>query len=249
MFHTFAWSQSQDTAGVLTLVDAVPDPSMTVSGKNIQVPAYAPMLLGAVGMGANITRAQLQSPSLRRVANMELVPFIPTAVPGNMFFPFLRVQSPIALDVNEQLQCLVAESVAGAERETVIAWIADKAIDPIAGDIYSLRVTAAATLTANQWTNGALVFDQVLPVGVYAVVGAEFLSTNLQAFRFVFQATTPRPGGLPPSAFSAFTPFGQRNGGWGEWGRFESTNPPTIDFLANGADAAETGVIDVIKVG
>lgn len=248
MFHLAGWAQSQDTAGVLTTVDALSDPSMTVAGKNIQVPNYAPYLIGAWAMGATITRAQLQSPSLRRVVNQEIEPLNVAAAVANNFARYVYPESPIALDINEQVQALVAEGAAGAEQEYVLAWLSDGKIDAANGEIRTVRVTAAKTLVANQWTNGALVFDQVLPVGRYAIVGASFISADLIAFRFLFQASTPRPGSIGKSAVNYVEMVGQRYGGWGSWGEFDSTNPPTVDFLASAADASETGVIDLVKV-
>lgn len=249
MFHLSAYAETQDTGGVLTNVAALADPSLTVSGDNIQVPDFGPMLLGAFGLSAGISRCQLQAPSLRRVINQEITALFPALKATTITYPFLFPQSPTPLDINEQLQALVAETTAGAELSTVLVWLCDKPIEPVAGDIYSIRVTAAQTLVAGQWTNGALVFDQVLPVGKYAVVGAVFTGATLQAFRFVFQSQANRPGGLGMAAVTGFTVPQFRQGALGVWGEFMSTNPPTVDFLATAADAAQTGVIDVIKTG
>lgn len=249
MFHLCAYSESQDTGGLLVNCAAVADPSMTVGGDNIQIPDYASQLMGAIGIGATITRAQLQSPSLRRFVNYEIFPLNINALVLDLAKGAWFPSTPIPLDVNEQLQAVVAEAAAGAERESVFVWLSDGPIAPIGGEIYTVRVTGAQALVAFTWTNAALVFDQVLPVGRYAIVGAQFQSTNMLAFRFLFQGSTPRPGGLGINALSNRSPEGQRFGGWGSWGEFESTNPPTVDFFATVADAAEVGVLDLIKVG
>ncbi len=249
MFHLCGWSESQDTAGVLTTVTALGDPAMSVSGDNIQVPNYAPFLIGAWALGVTISRAQLQSPSLRRIVNQEIEPVDIGVVPSSNFKRWVYPDAPIALDINEQLQALIAEGAAGAEQGYVLAWLSDGKIDPYQGEIHTVRVTAAKTLIVNTWTNGSLVFDQVLPVGRYAIVGAYFQSTNLLAFRFLFQQSTPRPGGLGKSQLNHSEMLGQRYGGWGSWGEFDSTNPPTVDFLGAVADTAEVGVIDLVKVG
>lgn len=248
MFHLAAYSESQDTGGVLVPCAALADPSMTVGGDNIQIPDYASMLMGAMGIGANINRAQLQSPSLRRTVNYEIFPLNANAEPLTPQAIAMFGEGPIQLDAGEQMQAYVAEGAAGAEQETVLVWLSDGPIQPIAGDIYSVRVTAAATLAAYGWTNAALTFDQVLPVGRYAIVGAAFLSTGLLAFRFLFQGQTPRPGGVGFDTFSEGPQFGQRFGGWGSWGEFDSTTPPTVDFLSISADTSETGVLDLVRV-
>lgn len=249
MFHLCAYSESQDTGGLLVNCAALADPSLTVGGDNIQVPDYASNLMGAVAQGLTIARAQLQSPSLRRVINFEINPVNQLGLledpPRGLWFP----ENPIALDVNEQVQALVAETAAGAEQETVLVWLSDGPIAPIGGEIHTVRVTAAVATVAYGWTNGALVFDQVLPVGRYAIVGAQFQSANMLAFRFLFQGSTPRPGGVGSDGLDFYPQNGQRLGGWGVWGEFESTNPPTVDFLTAAINAAETGILDLVKVG
>lgn len=249
MFHLCAYSESQDTSGVLTNVAAIADPSMTVSGDNIQVPNYASNLMGVYAIGTTITRAQLQSPSLRRLVNKEIFPVRANATADDDQRLDMFQDNPYQLDVSEQLQALVAEGAAGAERETVLVWLSDGPIAPVGGDIVTVRVTAAQTLATYQWTNAALTFDQVLPVGRYAIVGAEFISAGLLAFRFLFQGSTPRPGYLGGQTVGYIARGPARYGKLGEWGEFESTTPPTIDFLSSSADTSETGVLDLIKVG
>ena len=247
-FHLCGFYESQDSA-VLVPTAALADPSMTVSGDNIQIPDYASMLIGAMGIGANLTRAQLQSPSLRRTINYEIrglnVGAEPLTPPVVNLFPY----TPIQLDVDEQLQAHMAEDAAGASVGVILVWLADGAISPAEGEIFQVRVTNASTLVAYTWTNGALTFDQVLPVGRYAIVGARFESAGLLAFRFLFQGSTPRPGGIGCDAASDLSFQGQRRGGWGSWGEFQSTTPPTVDFLSLSADTAQTGTLDLIRVG
>jgi hypothetical protein len=38
-------------------------------------------------------------------------------------------------------------------------------------------------------------------------------------------------------------------GGWGVWGEFAHTAPPTVDFLSVSADTSEVVHLDLIKVG
>ena len=248
MFHLAAYSESQDTAGVIVPCAAIADPSLTVSGDNIQVPDFAPNLLGAWATGITISRAQLQSPSLRRNVNYEIIPLSVGAVPVSNEPLFYKRDFPIPLDGGEQMQAYVAETAAGAERETVLVWFSDGPIQPVNGEVYSVRVTAAQTLTAFTWTNGSLTFDQALPVGRYAIVGAHFVSAGLMAFRFLLQGQTARPGGIGSQSAAAYATNVQRDGGLGSWGEFEHNTPPTVDFLSQLADTSETGVLDLVKV-
>lgn len=248
MHHICAYFESIDSA-VLTGLTALADPAMTVSGDNIQVPEYAGSLIGAIGIGANITRAQLQAPSLRRMLNYEIRPLNVGAEPLSPIPMALFPENPISLDVDEQLQAWASEDAAGASAVFVIVFLADGPLAPINGEFFTVRVTNASTLVANAWTNGALVFDQVLPVGRYGIVGARFESAGLLAFRFVFQGGAERPGGLGGDTASDLEQTVQRFGGLGSWGEFQSTNPPTVDFLSISADTAQVGLLDLVKVG
>ncbi len=247
-FHLAGWSASVDQAAPAAIA-ALADPSLTVGGNNIQIPDFASMLVGAFGIGVNLTRMQLQSPSLRRVINYEVAPLNYLATPANPP-PFVDIfANPIQLDVGEQMQCFASEDGAGATRMNGFVLLGDGKVDQITEPIFSVRVTAAQALTAFVWTNAALVFDQVLPVGNYGIVGARFSSATMLAFRFLFQGQTPRPGGIGQIAANLLTPDSQRFGHWGVWGVFNSTTPPTVDFLAGAADAAEVGVLDLVSMG
>ena len=143
----------------------------------------------------------------------------------------------------------MAEDAAGASAGTILAWLTDGPIAPVSGEMFTVRVTNADTLVANVWTNGALTFDQVLPVGQYAIVGAVFISAGLLAFRFLFQGSTPRPGGLGYDDVSDLPPDKQRYGGLGVWGEFDSRTPPTVDFLSRAADTSQVGYLDLVRIG
>ena len=248
MFHTAAYTASVDQAS-LAAIAALADPVLTVSGNNIQVPTGTPALGLAFGIGVNLTRAQLQSPSLRRFINYEVRPIIRSATPLNPVPSIDFMDAPIDLDAGEQLQAWTAEDGAGATRMSVIVNLLDKAATPVTDPSFSLRATAGTTLTAYTWTNAALTLDQVLPVGQYAIVGARAESAGLVAFRFVLQNQTPRPGGLGNLSESTLTLPGQRSGGWGVWGTFDNWTIPTIDFFSSSADTSEVVTFDLVKVG
>lgn len=248
MFHTMAWTASVDQA-VLAAIAALADPVLTVSGNNISVPASTPELGFLYGIGVNLTRAQLQSPSLRRMFNYEVRPIQKAATPASPPSYCDMMDNTIALDAGEQLQAWTAEDGAGATRMSVIASLVDKAVTPVTENIYTLRATGAATLVAYSWTNAPIVLDQVLPVGQYALVGARAESAGLIAFRFVFQNQTPRPGGIGALTETGISPSRQRYGGWGVWGTFDNWTIPTVDFFSGTADTSEVLALDLVKIG
>lgn len=247
MFTLVGYSQSQDTAGNLTAVNALADPHVRVSGADIIVPDLV-KIIGLFALGATISRAQMRSPSLRRLVNIELAALNLAATPSSPP-PWLDyTNNPITLVKNEALNAFVAETAVGAEQETVLVILADDVPKPVSGPIVTVRATATTTLVAFAWTNGALTFDQTLPAGKYQIVGARCRSAGLLAFRFVLVGAFWRPGGLGVTSLGNLTPPAQRTGGWGVWGEFAHDVPPTVDFLSSSADTAETMELDLIQV-
>jgi hypothetical protein len=233
---------------VLTPLAAVPDAHVRVVANDIIVPGDFKFLWGATGIGPTLTRAQLTSPSLRRVLLEEVAPIdVGAALPASPRKVFLDDAAPLPLDGGEALDALITNTA--SDRETVLVWLGPGPSRPILQPSYTCRVTAAATLVAGTWTNGALTFDQALPAGNWGIVGARFRSTNLIAFRFVFVGGTYRPGAIGYAATTSLDYDKFRNGNLGMWGTFRHNTPPTVDFLANGADAAETGELDLVYLG
>lgn len=246
MFHLAAYTESQDSA-VLTNVAALPDQSLQVSGDDIIVPDDLPFLLGYYGVGPNLTRAQLISPSLRSTWAEEIAPGDVAAIPASPYAWHYLGDGAIPLVPDEALNALAAEDNAAAARATIAVWLCDQPPQPLVGmEIRSVRVTGTFTATANTWTNGALSFADSLPSGRYALVGARMSSTNLMLFRFVFKGGMYRPGAIGIQVVSDIEDPLFRKGRMGVWGEFQHNTPPSIDVLCNGADAAFAGVLDLV---
>ena len=248
MFTTVAWSESQDTSNVLTAMTALADPHVRVSGDDIIVPGALPWVMGLFGLGANITRARLESPSLRRILNQELGPVDDNATPRSPSRLNDFGSNPIPIDPEEALNFFVSEDTAGAEREYGIAFLTSGVVTPAIGDIRTVRATGTTTLTANAWTNCALTFDETLPAGTYHLVGARGNSSGVVAFRFVFSGLPWRPGGIGEVSVDLVGHRNWRRGRSGVWGTFEHNTPPTVDFLSTSADSSQTLELDLIKV-
>src|SRR6266702_3005832 len=84
MFTVVAWSASVDQAA-LAAIAAVADPHVRINGNDVIVPTEIANLVGAYANGVNITRAQLVSPSLRRLLNPEIAPVDINALPTTPF--------------------------------------------------------------------------------------------------------------------------------------------------------------------
>ena len=196
MFTLVGYTESQDSAS-LTNVAALADPHIRVSGDDVIVPSGLAYVGGVYAIGASITRAQLVSPSIRRRYPFETVPVEIAAEPADPVKYFPMFDNPIALDPDESLNFQAAENGAGAQQSSGFVWLCDGAIAPITGaEIFTIRATNTSTLTAYAWTNGALTYNDTLPAGDYALVGARGSSAGLIAFRFVFSQYAWRPGAI-----------------------------------------------------
>lgn len=247
-FTLIAYSSA--AAGInaaLTALPAVADPHVRVVGNDIYVPVDFKYFWGAAPVGATITRAQMSSPSLRRIFLPEQAPLVIGALPTSPYQFYLRDADPLQLDGGEALDANITNTA--SDRETVLAWLGPGASKPDLRPSYTIRVTSTPTAVAGSWTNGAITFDQTLPAGRYDLVGARFRSTNLIAFRFVFVGGTYRPGGVGYAAQNILDHPKFRDGNLGVWGNFAHNAPPTVDFLANAADASFAGELDLVYLG
>jgi hypothetical protein len=221
---------------------------MRIVGNDVTVDASVPNVLMAMGLGATMTRSQLQTPTLLRMWPNEFVPINAAALPASPHKQLYHDMDPIPLAATEPLDALIQGTSGGSENDLVVAELCDGPITPVTGDIRTIRATGTTTLVANAWTNVALTFANQLPAGTYACVGARARSTNMQAFRIFFVNQWARPGGIGVNAVGDITSLKQRMGYLGTWGQFTHVTPPTIDCLANAADTAETFELDLIKI-
>lgn len=249
-FTVIAYTESEDIATLAQLA-AVADQHVTVSGDNITVPDGLAFLAGAYFSGVSITQGRIDSPSLRGLLFPDIEPLARTTggEPGTPPEFHDWFERPIPLVAGEVVRALAAEDGVGATRRYAFLWLSSGPIAPVAGNIFTVRVTNATTLTADAWTNGALTFDQTLPVGRYQLVGARFQGGGLIAFRMVFPGPNTRPGGLGCDADGDLDHPRFRRGMSGVWGDFRDNAPPTVDFFSNAADSSQVGHLDLIKVG
>lgn len=251
--HLVAFGQSINpaAANTLTPLNVVPDPTVTSNTNQLTVPDKYNQVVysAAIGLLHSISLAQLQSPSLREM----FFPDIDPIATGSTFSSYpeidLQPESPLSLRTNEQLQFYAATAAAapGAQNVYGLVGLSDGPLVPTKGAIFSIHATSAITLAANTWVNGPLVFDQVLPVGNYDIVGMRAEGANLIAARLVFigASALTRPG-VPGCAGP--TSVGSRHfrkGGVGVFGTFNSITPPSVDCLG-ATDTAQNYVFDLI---
>lgn len=248
-FTTVAFSQSQDEGGVLLPVAGVPDQSIRINGNDVVVPPEMNKLVGALAcIGTTGVRAQLVSPSLRRTNPYDIRPFVlglfPTTLEPANFHPL----SPVSLETNEPLDCNVHADPAAAEQQSVVAWLADGPLAPVAGKIIRARFTWTAALVAGVWANAPIVFPDGLPVGIYSIVGAYMVAATAVVARFVPVGAKWRPGFPVAQTAAGLMDDTFRFGNLGKWCDFDQVTPPSLDVLSSAAagSATYTGVVDLI---
>lgn len=249
MFHTCAYYESIDPGGALVPITAVPDDTVSVTGDDIDVPEGMGNLImqAALINDASAAQAQVQSPSLRAVANVDCEPVVAALVFGSPPEGIFHPRSPVQLTPTEAVNFYVNSNPAAAAVHYGLITFSDGAVQPVEGAIHTVRATAAATLAAGTWVNSALTFGQTLPVGNYRVVGFRARGTNLVAARLNFIGKFHRPGVPALNAIGDTDPWWTRYGRMGVFGEFHTNTPPSVDCLGV-TDSAQVILLDLIRM-
>ncbi|NIQ91312.1 MAG: hypothetical protein GWN93_20810 [Deltaproteobacteria bacterium] len=252
MFTTIAYQEAGVGAAGTTNVAGVPDQHVRVDGDLIYMSDLNQVVGQYLAGSTLLTAGYLASPSLRRLANIDIYPIEIAIEPTNDECVNIHPESPLSLEKNEGLECIYTVSAdASGDRICCGVLLADGAIAPVNGEIFHARFTATlAAATSGQWNNTEITFDQTLPVGRYQLVGAWVMNADGMLFRFVPVGEANRPGGVCVTAYNANSHHLQRNGGLGVWCEFDQITPPSIEVLTSetATATAVVGVMDLIKV-
>lgn len=249
MFTLIAYSNAKDCLGVFTSIPAVQDQHVKTAGDFITVPTLNNIVGSYCLGGATIAEARLVSPSLRRVNPLYIAPVelvsVPSLDPLMMYHP----ENPIALDVNESLEAQIDATNADVAQKMVLVWLADGALTPVTGEIFTVNAHLNVELIVDTWQFSEIEFPDSLPVADYDVVGARLVGVDLAAFRFVPVGQAHRPGGVGSVINNQADPWCQRFGRMGVWFDFNTVQPPGIECLGGAAEAAADIelYIDLIK--
>lgn len=249
MFHLAAFYQSVDPAAALTKINAVTDQALRTDGNDLVVPSGVSNLIAEACLSAatGLSYGQVSSPSLRQLANQDVLPVVAGVVFGGNPAIQEHFMLPRQLKGNESLNFAVNATGGAAAANYGLVWLSDGALAQVTGNIFSVRATGAAALAAGSWVNTALTFDSTLPAGTYNVVGMRAVGTNLVAARLSFVGGSFRPG-VPAVNAVGDREFDQaRYGSMGSFGVFDVNQPPTLDCLGV-TDTAQTIELDLIKV-
>jgi len=260
-FTLVAFSKSTANTTLLP-ISVVPDDHVTYSGNDLTVPELNRVIM-ALAIGQGLTRAQLESPSLRRIFQPDIFPLHPYAdlpnaqavneggsstytVPAGLGFMDIH-DTPFILEPTEILNAKV-QNGSTAYQATVFLWLADDIPKPVKGNIFTIKATASITGSAYAWKSGPLSFEQSLPAGRYAVVGMAYKGAGALAGRLIFTGYPWRPGCLGVKTSEANRPIIFRYGNLGIWGEFEHNQPPKLEVMVTGSESSQEVWLDLIQI-
>jgi hypothetical protein len=249
MFHLSAFRQNVDLAAGFSAINAVREEQLFTNGPDLRIPTALPGLLGEAALIGNITplRAQLQSPSLRVRANLDIEPIVGALVFGSPPENLLHPDTFIPLVPDEALNLFLQATGGGATENAGLVFLGDGPLQPVTGEMFSIRATATVQQVVTGWVNGNLTLSQVLPAGRFQVVGLRARSADAIAARLVFSEQVARPGVPAVNALADLDPWAFRFGRIGVWGEFSNTLPPTVDVFG-GVAAVQTFILDLLRV-
>ncbi len=256
-FHLAAFSESVDPAGAFNALTGVIDPVLTVVGDNVQVPTLNKILAAAAGVEtAAAQQARISAPSRRVLALQRVAPTQGAAaavsLPADPHHVMDLRANPLQMVTGEQVNFEVNSDPVAAQIQWGLVWFADALIPPGTGTVFTIRATGATVLAAHTWVNVPITLSENLPRGRYQLVGLRAQSTTLVAARAVFVGTGAqgawRPGVMGTNHDRHLEHPMFRYAGLGVFGEFEDTDLPSIDCLAEAADAAEVFYLDLVQV-
>lgn len=248
MHHT---SLNFGTVAQTTELDlpAVTDSYFTIQNGHF-LPQRAMSILFAAAMGTLLTRCRISTPTLNVITSPYIRDISPALNVGNPQIFANYSQDPLAVNPLEEVAIFQVDSAVTSESNAaVLGWNIQTMPQP-AGNVYTIRGTAVGTLVAGVWTNvGTITWQNQLPTGLYAVVGAIFQSATAIAGRLILENTAYRPGGLGIITITNRTDPLFRMGGLGVWGQFHNYAMPQVEMAASAGDTAEEIYLDLVKVG
>lgn len=247
-FTIGAWFESIDTGATVADINALSDQHLTTAADDVLVPSVTDKLMGVYVVGVDLTRGRFSTPSLRKSLLYDVHPVDIGNEPSNPYPLTLFPERPYQLVAGEGARVAVTNDGGAASDVYALAFFTDGNMTLPTGQYLSLRMTSATTLTADAWSLATMTLSQQLEAGRYAIIGMRAEAAGLVAARLVIPGSAYRPGCIGVDTADDVENREFRFGKLGNWGEFEHTFPPQVEFLSSSADTAETVWLDLIKV-
>ena len=248
-FHLLAYyTAALASDASLVAMGTVTDQAWTFDSTGYYMPDNLKLLAAYVGNDA-FTAVQLDQPSLRDPFLPYIDPISLTVLPANIPPVYKSHEMGIDLRINEYLRVRGSRGTVAASPAVALLWIGKARQQIPGGERRTIRWTAAVTIAAGTWSLGSFTFSDTLPGGKYAIVGMSAYGTNLLAARLAFTGGGWRPGVLGQGAQGEWTPPAFERNELGLFGTFLNTVQPNLEFFGAGAGSAQTGYMDLVKIG
>ena len=249
--HLGAFHETIDQAGALVPITAVQDDTVFTSGDDMRVPIDLPFIVGSSALidGLAPLRAQISSPSLRRVSNLDIAPYSTGIAHADLSTVNFHTDKPIPVRADEAVNMNLQATPTVTMDQYGLIQFGDGAQQPVTGDMLSVRSVMSVNAVLGQWVNGNITFDQDLPVGNYDVVGIRVEEATTVAGRLSFVGGAWRPGVPAATSVTAHDLKMMRMGRSGILGTFHTNTPPTIDILAAAGAITPVVYLDLIARG
>ena len=247
------FSESVDAADAVNAITPVVDQIQPADGDFYRIMEERNHIIGCAMLqsagGTQLSRIQAASILNKLGGPLNISPRVNALVFGSPPEVVMFPRSPIMLKPDEGVSMEQRSDPVAAERQYGILWLSKGPVEPVSGEIVTVRFTAAIALSAGLWVNGAITLAQALPAGNYDVVGMRIEGTNLVAARLVpIKGGNDRPGVAAVNAAADLDMPFSRFGALGVWFSFANTQTPTLDALGV-TDTTQVGYLDLIQRG
>lgn len=227
---------------------AVNDNVLTLSNNHYILTQSARVKI-AYAQAPSLTLARINTPKLRATSLPYIEPIRVGDLPGNLPPAAIYYTNQLNLDPIDEIAIEVSNNLESSTEVTIAGLFLEMSTSSIPqGPSFTIRATSTFTSTSLQWTSGAIVFDQVLPAGRYAVIGLRVIGPNIVFGRLIFPGGTYRPGTIASDTVSESDGNLVRQGSCGLLGEFDSVAQPQIEIFSNGANTAQTVFMDIIRI-
>lgn len=246
MFHLAAYRGAL-TGATNEAVGGVQDDVLTRAQSTNNYVLDTPMtLVAAYAQSLVMTRARLNSPTLRMISPPHIRPVRQAALPAGGELVQWFGNQPLALKANEEIG--VEATGDNADVATILLWLTTGLMPIPAGPIITQRWTSSTAAVSGVWTSITMTLEQSLPPGDYALVGSECLSTNAIAHRWIIPNQFWRPGVLSQAGVTVQTDIRLQTRQLGRFGQFKNTAMPTCQVLVNGTDNSHIGFWQIVPL-
>lgn len=247
MARIIAWTGNVNAGADNAPLTAITGTAEYVQNGNHVLPKDS-YLLWAYTIGASISRARIDAPSLRAYSP-PVLPYVDVGTTPSSLPPLNDfIDLGLVLRGDEEVQFQTSNSLAaGSERHFAVICVSDTQVAPARTPEFWVRATGNTTLNPNVWSLVTLTFSTTLPVGRYRIVRFIARSASGIVARLVIPGQLDRPGIICQGSISGQPHLYFQGGRYGDFGVFTSTTPPAVEMIASAADTTQEFFFGLVR--